>query len=50
MHVPANVSYVFISESVQDLASWFFVNQFALPFTQALHCFPFDRIITYLSV
>ena len=50
MHVPANVSYVFISESIQVLASWFFVNQFVRSFTQVPLCFPFDRLIKYLSV
>jgi hypothetical protein len=37
MHVPAIVPFVFISESARS-------------FTEVLHCFPFDRIIKYLSV
>ena len=45
MHVPANVPYVFICESILLLASQFFVYQFVRSFTQVFHCFPFDRII-----
>jgi len=44
MHVPANVPYVFISDSIQLLAAQFIVYQFVWSFTQVLHCFPFDRI------
>jgi len=36
MHVPANVPYVFVSDSIQVLASKFFVYQFARSFTQVL--------------
>jgi len=39
MHVPANVPSLFISDSIQVLASKFFVYQFARSFTQVLHCF-----------
>jgi hypothetical protein len=45
MHVPANVPYVFLSDSIEVLASYFFVNHSALPFTRVFHCFPFGRII-----
>jgi len=44
MYVPANVPYVFLSDSIQVVALQFFVYQFARSFTQVLHCFPFDRI------
>jgi len=43
MHVPANVPCVFISDSIQVLASQFFVYQFTRSFTQVTYCFPFDR-------
>jgi hypothetical protein len=45
MNVPANVLCAFLSESIQVLPLYFFVNQFELSFTQDLHCFPFEAVI-----
>ena len=45
MHAPANVPCVIICDSIQVLASQFFVYQFARSSTQVLRCFHFDRII-----
>jgi hypothetical protein len=50
MIVSANVLYVFISENIKIVALYFFVNLFALSFTQDIHYFPFDIIIQFLSV
>ena len=50
MIVSANVLYVSICKNIKILTSYFFVNLFALSFTQDMHYSLFDIIFQFLSV